>query len=107
MLLENETAIVYGAAGAIGSAVARAYAREGATVHLVGRTLSTLEAIAQRIHRDGGLADVTQLDVLDRAAVERHAGQSPTPTASTSASTPPPMMMSKARRSSTCPSRTS
>ena len=30
MLLENKTAIVYGAAGAIGSAVARAYAREGA-----------------------------------------------------------------------------
>jgi len=42
MLLEAKTAIVYGAGGAIGSAVARAYAREGATVHLAGRTRSTL-----------------------------------------------------------------
>jgi len=33
MLLENKTAIVYGAAGSIGCAVARAYAREGAHVH--------------------------------------------------------------------------
>jgi NAD(P)-dependent dehydrogenase (short-subunit alcohol dehydrogenase family) len=42
MLLENKTAIIYGAAGAIGSAVTRAYAREGATVHLAGRTTQTL-----------------------------------------------------------------
>ena len=38
MLLDNKTAIVYGAAGTNGSAVALAYAREGAEVHLVGRT---------------------------------------------------------------------
>jgi 3-oxoacyl-[acyl-carrier protein] reductase len=73
MLLETKTAIVYGAGGAIGSAVARAYAREGATVHLAGRTRSTLDEVAQRIRHDGGVAHVTQVDVLDRAAVERHA----------------------------------
>lgn len=73
MLLETKTAIVYGAGGAIGSAVARAYAREGATVHLVGRTRSTLEEVAQRIRHDGGAAHVAQVDVLDRAAVARHA----------------------------------
>jgi 3-oxoacyl-[acyl-carrier protein] reductase len=73
MLLDNKTAIIYGAAGAIGSAVAYAYAREGATVHLAGRTLATLETLAQRIQGDGGAAHVTQLDVLDQAAVERHA----------------------------------
>src|SRR5207248_1804267 len=56
MLLDHKTAIVYGAGGAIGSAVARAYAREGAEVHLAGRT-----------------AHVAQVDVLDRAAVARHA----------------------------------
>jgi 3-oxoacyl-[acyl-carrier protein] reductase len=38
MLLDQKTAIIYGASGAIGSAVARAYAREGANVHLAGRT---------------------------------------------------------------------
>ena len=73
MLLDAKTAIVYGAGGAIGSAVARAFAREGAEVHLAGRTMAPLEDIAQRIRRDGGTADVAQVDVLDRATVARHA----------------------------------
>ena len=73
MLLDAKTAIVYGAGGAIGSAVARAYAREGAEVHLAGRTRSTLEEVAQRIRHDGGAAHVAEVDVLDRVAVARHA----------------------------------
>ena len=73
MLLDTKTAIVYGAGGAIGSAVARAYAREGAEVHLAGRTRRTLEEVAQRIRHDGGAAHVAEVDVLDRSAVARHA----------------------------------
>src|SRR6266508_5828316 len=73
MPLDKKTAIVYGAAGAIGSAVARAYAREGADVHLAGRTTATLEEAAERIRNDGGSGHVAQLDALDRAAVEQHA----------------------------------
>lgn len=73
MLLENKTAIVYGGAGAIGSAVARAYAREGAEVHLAGRTEATLNRVAELIRGDGGAAHVAQLDVLDRGTVVRHA----------------------------------
>jgi 3-oxoacyl-[acyl-carrier protein] reductase len=73
MLLVNKTAIVHGGSGAVGSAVARAYAREGAVVHLTGRTLATLEDIARRIRDDGGTAHVTQLDAVDRTAVHRHA----------------------------------
>ena len=73
MLLKTKTAIVYGAAGAIGSAVAYAYAREGAEVHLAGHTNATLAKVAGRIQRDGGAAHVSRLDVLDQAAVERHA----------------------------------
>jgi 3-oxoacyl-[acyl-carrier protein] reductase len=34
MLLENKNAVIYGAGGAIGGAVARAFAREGAKVFL-------------------------------------------------------------------------
>jgi NAD(P)-dependent dehydrogenase (short-subunit alcohol dehydrogenase family) len=45
MLLDKKTAIIYGAAGAIGSSVARAYAREGAEVHLAGRTEATLDNV--------------------------------------------------------------
>ena len=73
MLLDHKTAVVYGAGGAIGSAVARAYAREGAEVHLAGRTRATLEEVAQRIRHDGGAAHVAEVDVLDREAVARHA----------------------------------
>lgn len=73
MLLDQKTAIIYGASGAIGSAVARAYAREGANVHLAGRTEATLDAVAQRIRTEGGTAHVARVDVLDRAAVRRHA----------------------------------
>ena len=73
MLLEKKTAIVYGAAGAIGSAVARAYAREGAAVNLVGRTAQTLDRVEAAIRGDGGTAQVAQLDVLDPTAVVQHA----------------------------------
>jgi 3-oxoacyl-[acyl-carrier protein] reductase len=73
MLLENKTAIVYGGAGAIGSAVARVFAGEGATVHLVGRTRGPLEDLANAISRSGGRVEVASLDATDRAAVERHA----------------------------------
>ena len=73
MLLESKTAIVYGASGAVGSAVARAYAREGADVHLVGRTMAALEQVVQRIRHDGGSAQAAHVDILDRAAVRQHA----------------------------------
>jgi 3-oxoacyl-[acyl-carrier protein] reductase len=105
VLLENKTAIVYGAAGSIGSAVARAYAREGARVHLVGRTYARLQAIAEAIRAAGGAAETTQLDVLDKPAVQRHADSvADTSAASTSASTRRPTTTSKDRRCSTCPS---
>lgn len=73
MLLESKTAIVYGASGAIGSAVARAYAREGADVYLVGRTMAALEEVAQRIRHDGGSAQAAHVDILDQVAVRQHA----------------------------------
>lgn len=70
--LRNKTAVVYGAAGAIGSAVAHAFAREGASVHVTGRTLAPLERVAQRIADAGGLARATRVDALDEAAIEAH-----------------------------------
>ncbi|MBO4255842.1 SDR family NAD(P)-dependent oxidoreductase [Streptomyces griseorubiginosus] len=68
MLLTDKTAIVYGAGGSIGGAVARAFAAEGARVHLVGRTRKTLEAVAADIED----AEVAVVDALDEAAVEDH-----------------------------------
>jgi NAD(P)-dependent dehydrogenase (short-subunit alcohol dehydrogenase family) len=38
MILKNKNAVIYGGAGAIGGAVARVFAREGARVFIAGRT---------------------------------------------------------------------
>ena len=57
MLLENKNAVVYGAGGAIGAAVAGAFAREGARVFLAGRTRATLDKVASEISSLGGIAE--------------------------------------------------
>src|SRR5262249_4393879 len=44
-MLKNKVAVIYGAGGAIGSAVARAFAREGAKVFLTGRKRAPVEAV--------------------------------------------------------------
>jgi NAD(P)-dependent dehydrogenase (short-subunit alcohol dehydrogenase family) len=71
-LLTDKVAIIYGAGGSLGSATAKAFAREGATVHLAGRTREPLEAVAAEI---GERAHVAVLDATDEAAVDAHADQ--------------------------------
>ncbi len=73
MLLENKNAVVYGGGGSVGGAVARAFAREGARVFLVGRTLTTLDRVAEEISAAGGVAETAQVDALDEEAVDAHA----------------------------------
>jgi 3-oxoacyl-[acyl-carrier protein] reductase len=75
VLLEAKNAVIYGAGGAIGGAVARAFAREGATVHLVGRRTEPLDALAADIRGAGGSATTATLDALDEHAVDSHAGE--------------------------------
>nr|BFE57395.1 SDR family oxidoreductase [Dactylosporangium thailandense] len=72
-MLEHKTAVIHGGGGAIGGAVARVFAREGARVFLAGRTRSRLDAVARDIEAAGGAVEVAEVDVFDRAAVERHA----------------------------------
>ena len=73
MLLASKRAVIHGAGGAIGGAVARAFAREGAQVFLAGRTLARLEAVAADIRAAGGSAESALVDALDAASVDRHA----------------------------------
>jgi len=73
MLLANRSAIIYGGGGGVGTAVARGFAREGATVHLVGRTAGPLERTAELVRGEGGTAHTALVDALDEAAVEAHA----------------------------------
>jgi len=73
MELTGKVAVVHGAAGSMGGAVARAFAAAGATVHLGGRTLKALDEVADDIRSAGGTASTAEVDVDDEAAVERHA----------------------------------
>ena len=72
MLLENKVAVIYGAGGAIGSAVARTFAHEGAKVYLTGRHLDSVRAVANDIVKHGGQAEAAVVDALDEQAVETH-----------------------------------
>lgn len=69
MLLEDKVALVYGAGGAVGGAVARTFAREGAEVFLAGRTRATLDEAADGVGRG---AHVATVDALDEEEVGRH-----------------------------------
>jgi 3-oxoacyl-[acyl-carrier protein] reductase len=75
MLLERNNAVIYGGGGTIGGAVARAFAREAATVHLAGRTVAKLDQVAGEIREQGGTATTAQVDALDEGAVDAHAGE--------------------------------
>jgi NAD(P)-dependent dehydrogenase (short-subunit alcohol dehydrogenase family) len=72
MILKNKNAVIYGAGGAIGNAVARAFAKQGAYVFLTGRNQSMLDKIATEINDDGGKAEVGIIDALDENAVNDH-----------------------------------
>src|SRR5882672_5708275 len=71
-MLKNKVAVIYGAGGAIGGAVARAFASEGAKLFLTGRLRAPVEAIAKEIVSAGGSAEAAEVDALDEKAVDRH-----------------------------------
>ncbi len=74
MLLENKVAVIYGAGGPIGGAVARAFAQEGAQVFLAGRTQSRLDQVAGKIRSNGSSAETAVVDALDEKAVDEYVG---------------------------------
>jgi len=51
--LQNKHAVVFGAGGSIGSAVAKELAAEGAEVFMAGRTKTNMEAVARQITAAG------------------------------------------------------
>ncbi|NUR30595.1 MAG: SDR family oxidoreductase [Catenulispora sp.] len=72
MILQDKIAVVYGGAGTIGEAVARAFAAEGAKVHVTGRSREAAEAVVKDIREKGGRAEAGEVDALDEASIERH-----------------------------------
>lgn len=72
MLLSNKNAVIYGAGGSIGGAVARAFAAEGAKVFLTGHHRRALQEVADDILNAGGKAEIAEVDALDEKAVNSH-----------------------------------
>jgi NAD(P)-dependent dehydrogenase (short-subunit alcohol dehydrogenase family) len=74
MMLKDKVAVIYGAGGDVGGAVAHAFAREGAKLFLSGRSLRKVEAVAADVISSGGVAEAAQVDALDEQAVEQYVG---------------------------------
>jgi NAD(P)-dependent dehydrogenase (short-subunit alcohol dehydrogenase family) len=72
MMLKDKVAVVYGAGGAIGGAVARAFGSEGAKLFLTGRLRAPVEAVAKDVVDAGGSAEAAEVDALDEQAVDGH-----------------------------------
>ena len=71
-ILQGKHAVVFGAGGSIGAAVARKFGAEGAEVFLAGRTESTLDAVTRKIKESGGRASCAVIDALDDSAVDEY-----------------------------------
>jgi 3-oxoacyl-[acyl-carrier protein] reductase len=71
-LLKGKHAVVFGAGGSVGAAVAKAFAAEGAEVFLAGRNKSSVDAVAKQIAKDGGIAHAQEIDASDQAAVNAY-----------------------------------
>lgn len=72
MILEEKVAVIYGAGGSIGGAVARAFAAEGANVFLTGHRAASVEAVARDIVAAGGSGEAAEIDALDERAIDKH-----------------------------------
>jgi NAD(P)-dependent dehydrogenase (short-subunit alcohol dehydrogenase family) len=70
-ILEGRIAVITGASRGIGAVIARAFAREGAHVVLVARTVGALEELDDKIRAAGGSASLVPMDLIDYPAMDR------------------------------------
>jgi 3-oxoacyl-[acyl-carrier protein] reductase len=73
--LEGKNAVIYGAGGSMGHAMARALAGAGARLFLAGRTLATVRQVADEIATAGGQAEAVVADATVQTDVERLTGR--------------------------------
>lgn len=70
MLLQYKTAVIYGAGGSLGGAVAKAFAGAGARVFLTGHRRASLSRLEDDLTHPAAGVDI--VDAFDEAAVEAH-----------------------------------
>jgi 3-oxoacyl-[acyl-carrier protein] reductase len=72
MILKNKNAVIYGAGGSLGSAVAKAFAKAGAKVFLTGHNLASVQKVSDEIIANGGMAEAAEVDAFDENAINSH-----------------------------------
>jgi len=70
MKFKDEIIVVTGAARGIGKAIAAAFAKEGASVILIGRSETALQAFSDEIKKDKGICDFFSCDVTHSQNVQ-------------------------------------
>ena len=73
--LNGRLALITGAAGGIGSAVARAYAKEGARLALLDRTRESMAPLAEELERGRTEVQRVAADLREEAAIAAAAGE--------------------------------
>jgi len=71
MLLNNKRIVILGGSGAIGGAMAKAFAEEGASVYLGARDRRRLDAVAEAVRSAAGAVEVFSVDCLDAEATRQ------------------------------------
>lgn len=72
MLLQEKKAIIYGAGGSLGGAVASAFATVGAHVFLTGHNIESVRKTADKIELAGGKVSIHQVDARNEKSVNNH-----------------------------------
>lgn len=72
MILKGKNAVIFGAGGSLGGAVARMFSQAGATVYLSGRTLTSVQKVAEDVKASGGKAEAAEVDATDEHAVNSY-----------------------------------
>jgi NAD(P)-dependent dehydrogenase (short-subunit alcohol dehydrogenase family) len=72
MDLSGKNAVIYGAGGSLGGAVAKAFAAAGARVFLTGRNLEPVQRTTDDINRAGGLAEAAKVDGFEEQEITGH-----------------------------------
>lgn len=72
MLLQGKNAIIYGAGGSLGGAVAKALSAAGAQIFLTGHRADSLIKIAKEIESAGGKISTHEVNARDEKSVNDH-----------------------------------